>query len=255
MCRVLFLGMPPTAIRRACAAAEIVHATTVDAAVSMAADSPLDLVVVMQDWPDQWSEGDIGRLMRAFPLARLVCSYGPWCDSDGRNRDLWPSGSRVPRELTAARITRELQYLATQAGSILPLTAGRDEVFEYDCGETRVGPSVRIAIQSPDRAYREMLGRAVAGWECSVVALDSNPAVVLWDADPWDADRRDCLKSFASAHPQVRIVSLMGFIRDDVVAEVQRAGAQAVSPKLAPLSQLADRVRELLAVEMGQRSD
>lgn len=254
MCRVLFLGIPSTDIRTACAAAEIAQTTTLDAALSMAVDLPPDLLVVVQDWPDQWSESDICRLMQAFPLTRLVCSYGPWCDSDGRNRDLWPSGSRVPRELTATRIARELQSLGRQAGNVLPLTAGRDEVFEYDCSEIRVGPGVRIAIHSPDRAYREMLESAVAQWGCSGVALDSDPAVVLWDADPWDAARCDDLKAFASAHPQLRILVLIGFIRDDVTAEAQRAGAQAVCPKLAPLAQLADRVRELSAVEVGQRS-
>src|SRR3569832_2509960 len=125
MHRVLILGSPTADISAACAAAGIegTRATTIQAALS-ASDPPPDLVVVMQDWPDQWSERDIGRLMLAFPLARLVCSYEHRCDSVGRNRDLWPPGSRVPRELTATRVANELRYLNTQAGNVLPLTAG-----------------------------------------------------------------------------------------------------------------------------------
>jgi hypothetical protein len=224
-----------------------------DAALS-GSDQPPDLVVVMHDWPDQWSERDIGRLMLAFPLARLVCSYGPWCDSDGRNRDLWPPGSRVPRELTAARVANELRYLNTQAGNILPLTAGRDEVFEHDGGEIPAATGFPIAIHSPDRTYREMLETAARAWGCAVVSLESEPAIVWWDADPWDAERRSALRAFANSHPQVRILALMGFIRDDDVAEAQRAGAHAVCPKLAPLSQLADHLRELSGADVGQRS-
>ena len=255
MLRVLILGSPTADISAACATTgvESTQAVTLDAAFS-ATGSPPDLLVVMQDWPDQWSERDIGRLLRAFPLARLMCSFGPWCDSDGRNRDLWPPGVRVPRELTAARITKELQYLNNHAGDVLPLTAGRDEVFEYDCSEIPLAPDIRIAIHSPDRAYREMLESASRAWGSTVVTLESEPAVVLWDSDPWDAERRDELRALAAAHPQSRILALMGFIRDDDVAEAHQAGAHAVCPKLASLSQLAERVRELSTVGIGQRS-
>jgi hypothetical protein len=256
MHRVLILGSLTADISAACATAgvESTHAASLDAALATT-DSPPDLVVVMQDWPDQWSEAEIGGLLRAFPLARLVCSYGPWCDSDGRNRDLWPPGARVPRELTAARLARELQSLETGSSAVLPLTAGRDEVFEYDCGVCDPIAGVRIAIHSPDRAYREMLESAVQKWGSSIVAGDANPAVILWDADPWDAQRQEQLASLVAEHPQSQILALVGFLRDDAVTEILATGARAVVPKLAPLSQLASHVRELSMIEMGQRSE
>ncbi|HVW02555.1 MAG TPA: hypothetical protein VHB77_19520 [Planctomycetaceae bacterium] len=256
MHRVLILGSLTADISAACSAAgfESTHATSLDAALATT-DSPPDLVVVVLDWPDQWSEADIGQLLQTFPLARLVCSYGPWCDSDGRNRDLWPPGARVPRELTAARLARELHSLETGSGAVLPLTGGRDEVFEYDCGECLAISGLRIAVQSPDRAYREMLESAVRKWGGSIVAIDSNPAVILWDADPWDAERREQLAALVAARPQSQIIALVGFLRDEAVAEILAAGARVVCPKLAPLSQLADHVRELSMTGMGQRSE
>ena len=67
----------------------------------------------------------------AFPLARLVCGYGPWCASDGRTRDVWPLSIRVPAELAPRRVTLELEVLAGTRWP-LPLTASRDEIFLFD---------------------------------------------------------------------------------------------------------------------------
>jgi hypothetical protein len=90
-----------------------------------------DLVVVCQHWPDEFTERDVRRLLTLSPLARLSCCYGPWCQSDGRSRDIWPLATRVPVESAAGRIARELEVLAGLRRP-LPLTASRDEVFLFD---------------------------------------------------------------------------------------------------------------------------
>jgi hypothetical protein len=90
-----------------------------------------DLVVVCQHWPDEFTERDVRRLMVLYPLARVTCCYGPWCQSDGRSRDIWPLATRVPVCSAAGRIRRELDVLAGLCRP-LPLTASRDEVFLFD---------------------------------------------------------------------------------------------------------------------------
>ena len=90
-----------------------------------------DFVVVCQHWPDEYTDRDVRRLIGLFPLARVSCCYGPWCASDGRSRDIWPLSVRVPVELAAERIRRELDVLAGRRRP-LPLTASRDEVFLFD---------------------------------------------------------------------------------------------------------------------------
>lgn len=93
-----------------------------------------DMVVVCQHWSDEFSGRDVGRLITKWPLARLVCAYGPWCASDGRRRSTWPQAVRVPVESAPARIQREWDVIrGTRAG--LPLTAGRDEAFAFDHGQ------------------------------------------------------------------------------------------------------------------------
>jgi hypothetical protein len=96
-----------------------------------------DLVVVCQHGPDEYTAAEVRAVLRAFPLARLVCCYGAWCSSDGRTRDVWPLAVRVPAEWAARRIDLELEVLAG-ARWPLPLTAARDEIvlFESEMGLT-----------------------------------------------------------------------------------------------------------------------
>jgi hypothetical protein len=96
-----------------------------------------DLVIVCQQWPDEYTTAEVRRLLGAFPLARRICCYGPWCASDGRTREVWPLSSRVPAMLAARRIDLELEVLAGTRWP-LPLTASRDEIFLFD-------PDVRIS--------------------------------------------------------------------------------------------------------------
>jgi hypothetical protein len=97
-------------------------------------DAPVwfpDLVVVCQHWPDEFTERDVRRILTLFPLARLACCYGPWCQSDGRSRDIWPLAVRVPAAAAPDRLRRELDVVAGRIRP-LPLTASRDEVFLFD---------------------------------------------------------------------------------------------------------------------------
>jgi hypothetical protein len=91
-------------------------------------------VIVCQHWPDEYTAAEVRQMLGAFPLARLICCYGPWCASDGRTRDVWPLSVRVPAEFAPRRIDLELEVLA-EARSPLPLTASRDEIvlFDPDC--------------------------------------------------------------------------------------------------------------------------
>ena len=107
-----------------------------------------DLVIVCQHWPDEYSERDVRWLLSSYSLARLVCVYGPWCESDGRTRDIWPFSVRVPVRCSADRIGRELEVIAG-ASPPLPLTASRDEVFLFDLNQSM---AERLASPCPPEA-------------------------------------------------------------------------------------------------------
>jgi hypothetical protein len=93
-----------------------------------AADLSADLIVVCQSWSDEYTSREVAALLSAAPLARVLCVYGHWCDSDGRTRDIWPLAVRVPAAEFETRLRRELEVLE---GTLppLPLTASRTEIF------------------------------------------------------------------------------------------------------------------------------
>ena len=70
-------------------------AITIPAALSQLGFEAPDLIVVIQETPDQFSNHDVQQLLGIWPLARLVVCYGTWCNGDGRTRDAWPQATRA----------------------------------------------------------------------------------------------------------------------------------------------------------------
>lgn len=89
------------------------------------------VILVLQHWPEEYRRNEIDLLYASFPLARLICCYGPWCATDGRSRQLWTPSVRVPLEDVQMRIEAEVQ-VALGERPPLERTAGLDEIFEFD---------------------------------------------------------------------------------------------------------------------------
>jgi hypothetical protein len=209
-----------------------------------------DLIVVLQSWSDQFSENDVHQILSLCPLARLVCCFGPWCDSDGRTRSIWPLAVRIPAAAVGERLARELALLQTGRPSRapLPLTASRSEIFEFDYGaplDNQIpAPSAKqVQVISPDRPFREMLEAAMRSWSSGAQepAAEGAPEVILFDADPWDARQMTSLRAVRGAFPQAKLVACAGFPRPHLVADLCESGADDVWFKLAPLADLRAR--------------
>jgi hypothetical protein len=202
-----------------------------------------DLIIVAQSWPDQFSAAEVHRLLATFPLARVVCCYGCWCDSDGRNRSIWPPGSRIAAEFAPLRIERELRLLTGQDRSpALPLTASRTEVFAHDYSAVpRSESPASVRVVSPDRAWRAMLEQMLAAAGHSAVSDSDARHIdrIHWDADPWDDERRESLCRLQRDNPRVPITAWIGFPRPYLVSELQQCGASTVAFKLGPLNGIA----------------
>src|SRR5690606_18587853 len=110
-----------------------------------------DLVVVFQSWPLEFPRHCVLELLKAFGPARWVVCTGAWCESDGRNHDVWPQALRVPVRRAVPRLQAELEVLQG-ARPAQPLTASRDEVFEFQVQAGRELPwASPVAIDSHDR--------------------------------------------------------------------------------------------------------
>ncbi|MSR60532.1 MAG: hypothetical protein EXS05_23300 [Planctomycetaceae bacterium] len=219
-----------------------------------------DLIVVLQTWSDQFFGGEVLELLSLAPLARIVCADGDWCDSDGRTRDQWPLAVRVRVAMAANRIKRELAAIGgepngrqigrqiSMGARPLPLTASRGEIYAADF-ETSLAPAaapVRVAVTSPDRAFREMLTRALrtAGQHVVEPSGQQAPAVLVWDADPWDAQRAEELAQLRARLPETHLIATVGFMRPELCDELCRAGSDSVWFKLAPYAALDDLIAQ-----------
>jgi len=215
---------------------------SLQAATPLDPDQFPDLIIVCQQWPDEYSSRQVHGLLVRHPLARLLCCYGPWCDSDGRNRDIWPAGSRVPVSGFRSRLDLETALLLGLPGAaVLPLTASRTEVFELQFA-MNVSPPIagRFAVVSPDCAWRGMLesGLRTAGGQVVPVA---DASVILFDLDP-DTPEQLATMSTLECTPPCTVVALVGLCTSDIAARAQRHGASAVGSKLLPLSSLLETI-------------
>lgn len=203
-----------------------------------------ELIIILQAWPDQLSVQEVEELISLCPLARIVCCFGPWCDSDGRTRSIWPLGVRVPAAAFASRFEHELALMShRREGGPLPLTASRTEIFEFDFAHpaTRRPIASDVSVISPDGRFREMIASALRNAGSTVAELhNARPATIVFDADPWDANRATELAHLRSTHPRSQLIACVGFSRPHVDAELRGAGADTVWLKLAPLTELIE---------------
>ena len=205
-----------------------------------------DVILVLQQWPDEYPRPQILALLDAYPLARLLVCYGPWCDSDGRTRDLWPHVVRVPLATAACRLIQELESLR-EGTCHLPLTADRTEAYPPFAAPQSSLPNkpLSIAMHSPDRALTEHLSdvlRAAGHWPHTAGA--DPPDILLWDADPWSASSRLQLERLLATHPKVPCIALCGFPRREQTLELHSAGVVGVVPKLADNGTLVARLEQ-----------
>ena len=203
-----------------------------------------DLVIALQAWSDQFSAIEVEELISLCPLARILCCFGPWCDSDGRTRSIWPLGVRVPSAGFASRFEHETALLAASrdGGRPLPLTASRTEIFEFDFARpaSRRESNLEFSVISYDRRFRDMLIAAIktVGPGAHESKNTDQPAAILFDADPWDHERATALATIRAAHPSSQLVACLGFPRSHIEAKLRDAGANAVWFKLSPLPDL-----------------
>ncbi len=136
-----------------------------------------ELVLVFQDWSDQYSARQIEQLVARLPLARILCIYGPLCSADGRTRSLWPLSLRIPVWKFWQRLEQEIHVLRHSTPA-LPSTATREELLRFESSPGTLTPedfpedslsvsenSPRpqpVCILTPDVAWGEMLVELIA---------------------------------------------------------------------------------------------
>ena len=191
-----------------------------------------DLIVVLQSFPDEFTQQDVQNLFAFAPLARVVVSYGAWCESDGRNHAIWPLSVRIPVWSAESRILREWQLIQTPGEQVpLPWSASREEIFAADHPWlTLGGDPQKVLLDSPDPSFRQYLVERLTANGHQVV--QDQPTVTMFDADPWGTARAAALSELRLKHPQAEIVALANLVQPPLIADLSRYGVRKVLPKL-----------------------
>jgi len=240
-------------VNRQVSQAGIRNATDIQAVSRWVAEQDwfADLAIVCQNWPDEFTQQDVTQLLGLFPLARFICCFGMWCESDGRNRDIWPAAIRIPARNAQERIHRELAVLKGEE-TPLPLTASRNEIFKFDCDHSLPsGTSRSVSVSSPDCEYRRCLEEllSVTGYKI-VPDKDRVPYIVLWDMDPWRENLAKEITSYCRQHENTAVIGLMSFATPEMVNAVKACGAVSVIPKLTDAERILREVEDSTALRV-----
>jgi hypothetical protein len=212
-----------------------------------------DLVMVCQSWRDEYSADQVRAGLANFPVSRWICVYGAWCESEGRHGSHWPMAVRVTMSALETRLAHEAAVVQGRIPA-LPLTAARDEVFEFDA-QSRfpkpAGPGIWVAIHGPDRAWRTCLSDLCRQAGIGVFE-DRNTSAPLHivDLDPFTPAMRSSLGQLQQREPSAKILGLKGLVFPEDRRELQAEGVQAVLSKLTPVGQILDTI---LMLGQGQQ--
>ncbi len=225
------------------------------------------LVIVVQSWPDEFVAADVESLIGRTLNSRLLCCYGPWCESDGRTRSIWPDAVRVPARLARSVISAELDACRRRSPP-LPVTAARDEVFSHrnhwpdgesfaSVGRRRMADQPLSAVLiSHDHVFAETASLVLqdVGMTTAVLRPDEapthfagSPDLVVHDLDPWTDVLAASLKGALKNFPAALHVGVAAMPETVAMPDVVSRNLGTLLPRLDLVNGLLYHVRELLS--------
>jgi len=213
-----------------------------------------DITIVLQSWSDQYPKQEADRLIGQTLFHRLICCYGPWCESDGRNRDVWPDAVRVSLRLAESVLEREFERIAADEPAIPP-TAARDEIFAYRLGEPGDWKPItglqelNGAIIGADKVLRKTLSMLLSDLGMRSLSLplirddiqqpvrpketSTGPVhVVLHDLDPWGPNVEASVNAARRMFPAADILGIATMPDAGLTTEIADEQLRVVIPKL-----------------------
>ena len=231
------------------------------------------MTVVLQSWSDESSQSDVNQLIGRTLFQRLLCCFGPWCESDGRNRAVWPDALNVPVRLAESVIAAELHRIQSDGASIPP-TSARDEVFAHRMDVTADGPSLsglqhmNAAVISPDRVFRKTVCSTLRDYGLRSLHLPlitsrrrivpkETPRgpihLVFHDLDPWGELAEDSLNFARRMFPASTVLGIATMPDAGISTEIIDAQIDVVIPKLDFENGLRWHLKSLLESNRQER--
>ena len=207
-------------------------------------DASFDMIIVLQHWPDEFPSEQAIRLIDRYPLSRLIVCCGPWCDSDGRTRGVWPQAVRVRADRAPQRLRHECDVMQ---GEKLPLpkTASRDETYSFDSLDSPAvcGRCIRAGVITADPAIHDWVTSALSAMGHVPVSGNDGELLIV-DVDPIDAETESRIRMLSEHRP---VIALAGFIRSHDEQAQERGGASAVISKLVSVGELSRCIQAVVS--------
>ncbi|QDU09154.1 hypothetical protein [Gimesia aquarii] len=232
-----------------CSEAGLFHSKKINT-ISEELEAPA-LIIICQNWPDEFDSDELGGLISRFPISRFICCYGVWCESDGRTRTEWPLSVRVPARSAHVRIRQEWDIVHGKAIA-LPLTAGRDEVFQsetffeqFRLDIDEVSPLIQL--NSGDCHYKAMLEELILSWKGQIAKQDQNQDVdlLIVDLDPWEL----VVGKLSSQDSLPVMIGVMGLAHPEIVKAAKQLGIEVVVCKVGPEQALFQAITRVLKIK------
>lgn len=221
------------------------------------------LVVVAQPRPGCVSPGDVERLHRAVPLARLVALLGSYCEGEVRSGTPWPGVLRVYWHEWLGRCQAELPGLLAGSTSTwaLPRTAtGVDQALLAARRGWQQHPGM-VLVRTAKHDEFEGLADVCLNLGLSPVWLPPNHPpqlkradLLLWDSDGRQPDEWMELKQWHDRLHPAPVLYLRGFPRYSDVCLAHQAGADQVLPKPFLLDDLVACIAAVLTSNGAEAS-
>ncbi len=210
-----------------------------------------ELIIVCQNWPDEFSASDLNGLVSRFPVSRFVCCYGAWCEADGRTRTVWPLSIRVPARSVRVRIQQEWDIIQGIMKAF-PLTAGRDEIFQFEASDKPLklsfeGAAPLIGVRSGDRDYQAMLNEMMVSWggQTTHESQQQEADLLILDLDPWEL----VVNQLSAQNFAPLMIGMMGLAHAETITAARLLGLETVVCKVAPEWELFQAVERILKIK------
>ena len=202
-----------------------------------------DMVIVVQEYPEQYSPPEVEELLGLNPLTRWICCLGPWSESEGRNGEVWPIAVCVTIDRLISRLKSEIEVVSHHK-TVLPITASRNERFLFENGETcetvASAPLVELVIDDP--CLREFYSELLVEQGYRVCTSCRPQDAIVPDLRLLDLDSR--VRDLKLNGP-VPVVGITNEIAPQVQQEMLNSGVLTLVPKLTGTEQLLTAIKGL----------
>ncbi|MBX9791351.1 MAG: hypothetical protein K2Y37_20720 [Pirellulales bacterium] len=227
----------------------------------------VELIVLAQSRPGEFTAAEVDRLRRRFPSAAVISLLGSWSEGETRSGKPLATACRLYWHQAADRLRRDIARRASGQSPLwsLPTTSTEDERVlrsaaapprqrtGKECTDDKRSSRATVALFGHDRSSIAWLVDAcrAGGYEpvwmgprCAVEPCDVVAAI--WDLTAWTSASADELRQITRFVPAHRVVALLGFPRWHDIQRAARQGLGAIISKPLVLDDLYSAINRFV---------